>query len=333
MKKRILSIDFLRATAILFMTITHVNSVLYIGKNPVLDVFTTIGAAISFSIFLFSSAFISGIKIQKKETLSIKNTLKRVFEIYIVYLLLGILVSSVLEESFSLTKIVDIALLKYIPQFTEFLIAFIVFSFVSLIFQKQIRYLISKPFIFIFITIFIYMLGDLVYVVISKNTYPDFIRIIFENIFGYQSLHRFPFTYYLPLFTLGILLSKYKSNKVLIYTFLTSLFIFLILYIFKLSSWNRWPPSIMFLSYGFLYIPFVLFIYRKFQKILFNKFLAFFTRIGRYPLEQLFLSTFLLFVLRALIQPTTNEIVSILVNIFILITLLLYPIVFHRKMV
>ncbi len=333
MKKRILSIDFLRATAILFMTITHVNAILYLGNNPILDIFTTIGAAISFSIFLFSSAYISGIKIQKGEKIPIINTLRRVLEIYIVYILLGVLVSIVLEGDITLTKIFDIALLKHIPEFTEFLISFILFSFVSLIFQKQIRYLISKPFLFIFITIFIYMLGDFIYVVISKHTYPEVIRIVFENIFGYQSLHRFPLTYYLPLYTFGILLSKYKKDKVLIYTFITSLLIFLILYSFKLSSWNRWPPSIMFLSYGFLYIPFVLLIYRKFQKAFFNKFLVFFTRIGRYPLEQLFLSTFLLFTIRALIQPTTNEIVSILVNIFILTTLSLYPIVFRRKMV
>lgn len=315
------------------MTMTHVNAILYLGKNPILDIFTTIGAAISFSIFLFSSAYISGIKIQKNEKIPIMNTLKRVFEIYFVYLLLGILVSIVLEENTTFTKILDIALLRHIPEFTEFLISFIVFSFVSLIFQKQIRYLISKPFLFIFITIFIYMLGEFIYVVISKHTYPGFIRILFENIFGYQSLHRFPFTYYLPLYTLGILLSRYKSNKVLIYTFLSSLFLFLILYIFKLSFWDRWPPSIMFLSYGFLYIPFALLIYTKYQKIFFEKFLTFFTRIGRYPLEQLFLSTFLLFSIRAFIQPTTNEIVSIIVNIFILATLSLYPIVFHRKMV
>ena len=195
MKERDLSIDFLRATAILLMTITHVNALLYLGKNPILDIFTTAGVTLCFSIFLFSSAYLNGLKIQKDIKFKLKDTLNRVLEIYMVYVILGIFITFILDSGISFSKITDIVLLSNIPPFTEFLIAFIIFSFVPLLFHKQIKYLMSKPFWLILITILIYILGSIVYTQISKYTYTDPIRILLENIFGYKSVHIFPLTY------------------------------------------------------------------------------------------------------------------------------------------
>ena len=111
MKNRDFSIDFLRATAILLMTITHVNALLYLGKNPILDIFTTAGATLCFSIFLFCSAYVNGLKIQKGSTFSFKDTINRVLEIYMVYVILGILVTFVLDSNISFSKITNIVLL------------------------------------------------------------------------------------------------------------------------------------------------------------------------------------------------------------------------------
>ncbi|MDY0096824.1 MAG: OpgC domain-containing protein [Candidatus Dojkabacteria bacterium] len=333
MKERDLSIDFLRATAILLMTITHVNTLLYLGKNPILDIFTTAGVTLCFSIFLFSSAYLNGLKIQKDIKFKLKDTLNRVLEIYMVYVILGIFITFILDSGISFSKITDIVLLRNIPTFTEFLIAFIIFSFVPLIFSKQIKYLISKPFWLILITILIYILGSIVYTEISKYTYTDSIRILLENIFGYKSVHIFPLTYYLPIYSLGILISKYNSGKILTMVLISSITLFAVLLSFNLSHWYRWPPSPLFLLYTFIYIPVIILIYRRFINFLSKGIFKLFTNIGKYPLDQFFLSTLFVFLAVYFFKASINPLLSILVNLGIFSLLLLHPIVFRRKMV
>ena len=333
MKKRELGIDFLRAIAILLMTITHVNALLYTGNNLILDIFTTAGATLCFSIFLFCSAYTVGLRIQNNKRFDFKNTLKRVLEIYIVYLILGIFITFVLEKQLSINTILNIMVLNYVPEFAEFLIAFIIFSFIPLIFQKQIKSLISKPIYLIFLTLLIYAIGIVIYNLVSKYILPNILRIPLENIFGYKSLHRFPLTYYLPIYTFGILLSKYNNKKVLISILLISVILFTLLFSFEISHWLRWPPSHLYLLYGFIFIPLVLLKYTLLRNFLTKGVFKLFTNMGRFPLEQFFLSTFLVFLSRLLFLPTGNEILSITVNISIFILLLLHPIVSRRKMV
>ena len=333
MKERDFSIDFLRATAILLMTITHVNALLYLGNNPILDFFTTAGATLCFSIFLFCSAYVTGLKIQKGSSFTIKDTLNRALEIYMVYVVLGIFVTFVLKGSIDFDIINNIVLLNYVPEFTEFLIAFVLFSFIPLFFSKQQKYLLNNPLILTIITLSIYILGTFVYTQISKYTYPEIVRIPLENIFGYQSLHRFPLTYYLPIYSLGIFLSMYRKRNMLIAVLISSFTLFIVLYSLKLSHWNRWPPSILFLLYGFIYIPLILLVYREFKKFFSKGIFKMFTNIGMYPLEQFFLSTFFVFVAKAFLNPSNTEILSIIVNFLILALLILHPIVFYRKMV
>ena len=333
MKERDFSIDFLRATAILLMTITHVNALLYLGKNPILDIFTTAGATLCFSIFLFSSAYVNGLKILKDGTFKLRDTLNRVLEIYMVYVILGILVTFVLEDGITFDRINNIVLLNHIPAFTEFLIAFIIFSFVPLLFYKQIKYLMSKPLYLVLITVLIYIVGSIVYTQISKYTYPNPIRIILENIFGYKSVHIFPLTYYLPIYSLGIFLSKYNKNSMLKIILISSITLFSVLFALKLSSWYRWPPSPLFLLYAFIYIPLMILIFRRFKTFLSKGIFKLFTNMGRYPLEQFFLSTLFVFLAVFLLKPSINPLLSILVNLGIFCLLPLHPIAFYRKMV
>jgi len=333
MKNRNISIDFLRATAIVLMTITHVNALLYTGNNLILDIFTTAGATLCFSIFLFCSAYVIGVKIQNNESINLKNILKRALEIYLVYLILGVFITFVLTRSINIYNVIDIALLKNIPEFTEFLIAFIFFSFLPLLFYKQIKHLISKPLLCVLVTSLIFIIGLIVYGYISNKSFPDIVKIPLENIFGYKSLHRFPLTFYLPIYTFGILLSKYNSKKMLIFITIIAILLVFTLRIFNLSSWYRWPPSTLFLLYGFIYIPSILLMCRLIKKWLSKRFFKIFANMGRFPLEQFFLSTFLVFLSRYIFLPSSNELLSILINILILALLLLHPIVFHRKMV
>ena len=325
MKERDKSIDFLRATAILFMTITHVNSLFYLGKSPILDIFTALGATVCFSVFLFASAYVTGIKIKNNSTIKIESTLKRILEIYIVYIILGILITFVIGSEITTKQITDIVLLRSIPEFTEFLIAFIVFTIFTQLF--------SKPILLILLGITVYVVGVVIYNLTTNNTYPDTVRILLEHTVGYGNLHRFPLTYYFPIFVFGLLLSKYSNIKTLLIITIISLVSLLILRITGISGWYRWPPSVAFLLYGFVYIPLVILIYKKFTKFFSTKILTMFSNMGKYALEQLFLSTFLIFASLLFLNPSQSPITSILMNIIVISALLLHPIVFHPKMV
>jgi len=314
MKERDKSIDFLRATAILFMTITHVNSLFYLGKSPILDIFTALGATVCFSVFLFASAYVTGIKIKNNSTIKIESTLKRILEIYIVYIILGILITFVIGGG-------------------EFLIAFIVFTIFTQLFFKQLKYFLSKPILLILLGITVYVVGVVIYNLTTNNTYPDTVRILLEHTVGYGNLHRFPLTYYFPIFVFGLLLSKYSNIKTLLIITIISLFSLLILRITGISRWYRWPPSVAFLLYGFVYIPLVILIYKKFTKFFSTKIFTMFSNMGKYALEQLFLSTFLIFASLLFLNPSQSPITSILMNIIVISALLLHPIVFHPKMV
>ena len=333
MKERDKSIDFLRATAILFMTITHVNSLFYLGKSPILDIFTALGATVCFSVFLFASAYVTGIKIKNNSTIKIESTLKRILEIYIVYIILGILITFVIGSEITTKQITDIVLLRSIPEFTEFLIAFIVFTIFTQLFFKQLKYFLSKPILLILLGITVYVVGVVIYNLTTNNTYPDTVRILLEHTVGYGNLHRFPLTYYFPIFVFGLLLSKYSNIKTLLIITIISLFSLLILRITGISRWYRWPPSVAFLLYGFVYIPLVILIYKKFTKFFSTKILTMFSNMGKYALEQLFLSTFLIFASLLFLNPSQSPITSILMNIIVISALLLHPIVFHPKMV
>lgn len=333
MGKRDLSIDFLRATVIILMTSTHINALLYTGSNIFLQKITTYGVILCFSTFLFCSAYVTALKITKGRYPTLKDSIKRILEIYITYLALGIFVSFVLNKGISLTDIFNIALLKNVPEFTEFLIAFIFFTFIPLLLPKNFWKILKKPILLILITLLIYISGNLIYIQISKHSYPYIFQIPLENIFGYRDLHRFPLTFYLPIYTFGILMSRYSKERIFILISSISFVLLQFLLFFDLAKWNRWPPSFLFLLYSFVYIPLVLLLYKRFSKSLSKGFFKHITNIGMYPLEQFFLSTLLIFLVRLIFVPSDNIFLVLIATVSIFTILLIHPLVFHRKMV
>lgn len=333
MNTRDLSIDFLRATVIMLMTTTHINALMYTGSNIFLQKISTYGVILCFSTFLFCSAYTTTLKISKGEYPTLKDSLKRILKIYITYLTLGIFASFILNKGITLTDILNIASLNNVPEFTEFLIAFIFFSFIPILLPKDFWKILNKPALLILITLTIYILGNFVYTQISKYSYPYIFQIPLENLFGYTNLHRFSITSYLPIYTFGILMSKYSKEKTLILTSSTSFVLLEFLLFFNLARWSRWPPSPLFLLYSFVYIPLVLLFYRRYSKSLSKGFFKHFTNIGTYPLEQLFLSTLLIFLVRLIFEPSDNVIFVLIITTGIFTLLLIHPQIFHRKVI
>lgn len=305
------------------MTITHINAVFYTGNNPLLTFFTTLGATICFSIFLFTSSYAIGLGFSKDKAITLKKTMRRVFQIYLVYLVLAILIEFSLTTDLTISKILNITTLNYLPEFSEFLIAFITFALLSYIFQKQIKLLIKKPLLLLSISVIVYIIGNTLHAITSLHTYPDIVRIIFENLFGYKDLHRFPIFQYLPIYSLGLILSTNK--KYTKYILITTTILLISSLFLNLSGWYRWPPSMEFLSYGAIYLSSLLIINNKYKLPSIS--------IGQYPLEQFFISTLLIFSLRIFLPPSGSVYLTILINIIIISLLFAHPIVFHRKMV
>lgn len=314
------------------MTLTHIDSLFFQGNNILLDTFSTLGSTLSFSLFLFSSAYIYGVKIQKGKEDTPKQLLERVLKIYLVYLLLAIVIQYTFTQELTLSSVASIATLTVVPEFTEFLIAFILFALLTKILFRPLQKLQSKPVILILIAVGIFLLSQYIYPYISQMEYPTTVRVVIENIVGYRAEHRFPLTFYFIVYITGILFSNKANTKLVVNTFLLSTLLIFLLRIFDISSWYRWPPSILFISYGISFISFMLLIKRvlPFKNKLFS---TIFVNIGKYPLEQFFISTLLIFLLFLFIGGEKSLLETNVINISILTILVVYPLILHKEMV
>jgi len=333
MKERERRIDFLRGTAILFMTITHINAIYYTGSNSLIQFFTTIGATICFSIFLFCSAYVIGLKMKEGKNLSINGILTKSLKIYLTYLLLSFVITFSLTKTLSSENIKDIVLIIKPPEFAEFLIPLIVFNIFTIFSYKHLQKIQHNFFPLLLISIIIFLVGNYLYMITTINTYPTIVQIGIENLWGYENLHRFPFTFYLPIYMLGIHLSTLKTDSILMYMSFVGIFLITLFNIFDLSGWHRWPPSILFLSYGITYIVIIMFLFNKFKGIFSKNIFTNIERIGRYPLEQFILSTLLIFLPYILIGQSSSILLVISINMVVILTLITQPIVFHRNVV
>jgi len=327
------SIDFLRGTAILFMTITHVNALYYQGENEIMHFFTTIGATICFSIFLFCTSYIIGLKIKKGEEISKRKILDKSLKTYLVYILISVLVLITYYKQFSIKDLFSIIFIINPPEFAEFLISLSLFSLLTILLIKPLKKLIERPFLIIFFTILLLLLGNILYKVTTEMVFIAPIQILIENLWGYSNLHRFPILFYLPIYIFGILLAQYPFQKIKLLLSTVSILVILFLTVFNLSSWYRWPPSILFLTYGVGYISLIMYISKRYFNNYRNNILKIIARIGKYPLHQFVLSTILIFLPLLFVQPSNGVLTALTINFLVILTISLYPIVFRREMV
>ncbi len=292
---------------------------------------TTIGATICFSVFLFCIGYIVGLKIKNGEKISTKKQIYKSIALYLVYILISLLVSFTYYQNLSLIKILNILLIINPPEFAEFLISLSLFSILTIFIYKPIQKLIQRPLRLIIVTIIIFVIGRIFYNITSEISFTTPLQIIIENLWGYGQLHRFPIFLYLPIYILGTIFAYYQSPKLILNTFVISSLSILILLLLDLSQWNRWPPSILFLTNGIAYISLLSYIYSKY--IFKYKINNLFSNIGKYPLQQFLLSTTLTFLPLLFFNPTSDIFLPLIFNVCIISALFLHPIVFHPKMV
>lgn len=264
--------DNLRGVTVLLMILAHVIAFFYVGDNYVLSYFRTLGDTVAFSTFLFVSGAVSYIAYLSKEDNTWKTQqmklLKRVGTLLLGYYFVAIVSSleNIKGADFLqvLSHVGNIIIFVEVPDYTEFILSFILYGLILIIFRKQIKFIISKPLIlFIFVWV-AYILGFILY----YSPCPEFIMPLKSLFVGNLGFYRFPILQYMPIYFLGFYIGKYfeeyktKTDRgIQSIVFLGAMLACLVT--LKLSllesfpygeDYGRWPPTIAFLLIGQVFV-------------------------------------------------------------------------------
>lgn len=314
MKKRDIKIDLLKTVAIILMSFVHVNSLIYTGKG-LLDTVTYLGATVCFSIFLFSIGYIQGKKIEEGKELTWENTLKSLLQVYIPYLVLGFVSTLIFKPDFVVLDILKMAIFAYLPNYVEFLVAFIFFYLFMKIVYKPLKRYIDNVYVLIMVAILSFGIS----LILSKiNVTNPILLWLQTHIVGSRetATHSFPLLSYMPVYISALLLSKYGNKLTYAYVFSSSFLILVLLEAFGARQWYRWPPSLPFILYGILLISLLMFLFEFVKE---TKFLEKVTLMGRYPMLSLIYLTALAFLLKILPLDSVPTLLVWVLNIVVLL--------------
>lgn len=313
LKQRFEDIDLLKGLAIILMSFVHVNSLLFVEPFGILDDLTFIGSTVCFVAFLFSFSFLQGKKLLAGKTDSWRRIFKKIFQLYICYLLLGALSILLHNEGITLSQIIEIGLLKSLPLYVEFLIAFVWLTIFIKIFGKAIIKLFKYPYILFIFSLVIYALGVFLYNIELHGALLIWFKM---HLVGNLDTHIFPLFQYMPVYVLGILMAKYGSQKKYLGFSILFVCILIILTVFNLSVWYRWPPSILYLIEGMLFVFIFLYIFGCLKSV---KILNFLKVFGADSLLSLVIVTALAFLSAWVLSATGNPYVMLSLNAGVLI--------------
>jgi hypothetical protein len=273
-------VNYLKSIAVVLMVLAHSIAFVYSGGGY-LKLIQSFGDTVCFSIFLFSSGVVFGAKylcldddlwIQKKA-----NQVKSIIILYCVYLVVAF-ISSMQEFVFVslfdlLFHCLKLLFLLEVPEYTEFILAFVLFKLIFLLFRGSIKNLILKKprsHLLLWTCIFFFG-GTLLY--LANFGYPF---VFYTSLFfGYKQWFRFPIFQYFPVFLFGIYLGykyiqshkKRLDTRTILLWFFGFSFISLLLLIIQsyvpsniFFLFQRWPPSLLFLSTGMTLVMFLLLI-------------------------------------------------------------------------
>jgi hypothetical protein len=245
--KRDYHLDTVKGLAVIAMSFVHVNIFFLDSSNVVLDSITKWGAISCFSSFLLISGILVGKSISKGKKPSWFKTVKEIFYIYLVYLIIGLLSWYVTKGRLSVPEIDSIIILKELPLLSEYLINFLLLNLLLKLCYGCIKKISKSVILTILISVAVYILGQYLYSIEFFN------NVWFKGLFvGIGDYHYFPLLQYLPIYLLGIYLGRKDKKTYFIYAFVILLISYFVLKVFNLSSWRRFPPSSLFLTQSLL---------------------------------------------------------------------------------
>lgn len=256
-RKRNMSLDFLRGTAVIFMMITHVNALFYSGVSPFLDFFIWWGATVCFTIFLFVSGSVTGIGIALDKIRRIRIIQRVVYFLVVYYATVFLL--KILRYGFvyDLADVFDVIVFRDIPEFTEFIVPFIVYPLVILFTPAKLLKMLTKPLVVVPLSLVIFYVANYLY---AFSWGDGYINVVKGILVGHGSSHRFGVLSYFPVFALGIAWGRHTIStdrksigRDATVAVIAGLALFFVLKFTGISVWERWPPSLFFLLYGIAY--------------------------------------------------------------------------------
>ena len=265
--KRIISVDILRGIAVFLMVLAH--SIAFLSKEEtfLLAFLRNTGDILCFTIFLFVSgisSYLAYLSIADKEwSVKKKKLLKRNIVLLLGYYLVALVASL---KSFSLSisgenleEFLRILLLINVPSYTEFLIPFIFYGFLIYFFRNYLKKLSGFAILLISVSVITFALGIVLY---SVNL-PEPL-VYYKALFaGQENLYRFPIMQYFPVLLIGFSMGRSllgldkNKERYKVYAKYLALLILLLFSSFIINSsghyllgFNRWPPSVLFISLG-----------------------------------------------------------------------------------
>lgn len=314
MQKRDIKIDLLKTVAIILMSFVHVSSLIYTGKG-FLDSVTYLGATVCFSMFLFSIGYIQGKKIGEGKELTWKNVLKSSLQVYIPYLILGFISTLIFKPDFVPLDFLKMVIFAYLPNYVEFLVAFIFYYlFVKIAYKPLKRYMGN---VYVLIMVAIISFGISIFLSRIDITNPILLWLQ-THLVGSRltAVHSFPLLAYMPVYISALLLSKYGGKVGYSWSFSISFLFLVLLEVFGARQWYRWPPSLPFILYGILFISLLMFI---FEFVNHSKLLEKLTVMGKYPMLSFTILTFLALLLKILNLDNVPTLLVWVLNIVVLV--------------
>ncbi len=225
--RRIFSIDITRALAVLFMIVTHVVAIVFSHKEGASQIAFLVGAfggTISFTLFLLvsgSTSYFTTISLEANSRRNLRHrqlkSLKRTLQILLAYYVLAALSLFAYGLAFTtntseaiVTDILQIILLLRVPEFTEFLVTFVVFSLSLLLFRRVYKFLLKDYRILVIAGAISYFVGTILYQVDLGQDRLNLIKALFS---GHGNVHTFPFLQYFPIFLTGLFIGKLLSQR------------------------------------------------------------------------------------------------------------------------
>jgi hypothetical protein len=296
MKQRDSLIDFLRFVAIFLMIYAHSNMILGIEgiANKFLE---NTGNFICFAIFLFCYGASTFYQKQKK---SFSYEFKRIALLYFAYFIISITIW-INSGTLDLVELGKYLILLNLPEYSEFIIAFIIFEIIYFFLKQKFDLVINNILILIIVSLISFIVAN----ILNLFDY-GFLNPYLALIWGKENYFSFPIMQYFLFFLLGQFYAKnlskesvqkkksfaIKSIAILGMTFAISYFLNPLIL--------RWPPNINFILGNLLIILIFVLVYLVIPKSLqedtrINKFLR---TINKYTIHILYTHLAILYIFK-----------------------------------